>query len=79
MYQTTHKITDQAIIETAMRVAGIDDRKALFKFLKDNLSEYSSSYKDGSEIISEVFSDCFSKENPTEFSQKFMKALKEMG
>ena len=79
MYQTTHKITDQAIMETAMRVAGIDDRKALFKFLKDNLSEYSSSYKDGSEIISEVFSDYFSKENPTEFSQKFMKALKEMG
>lgn len=79
MYQTAHKITDQAIMETAMRVAGIDDRKALFEYLKENLSEYSSSYKDGSEIISEVFSDYFSNEKPTEFSQKFMKALKEMG
>lgn len=78
MYQAIHKISDDTIVETAMRVSRQTDRKSLFRFLTENLSEYAGSYKDGSEIISEVFADYYGSKEPTEFSIAFMDALNEM-
>ena len=78
MYQAIHKISDDTIVETAMRVSRQTDRKSLFRFLTENLSEYAGSYKDGSEIISEVFADYYGSKEPTEFSVAFMGALNEM-
>ena len=42
------------------------------KYIAKNLSEYAGAFKDGSEIISEVFSDVFGSDNPSEFSLMFM-------
>lgn len=75
LYQTVHNISDDEIMKIAMNSAGIDDKKALFSFLDNNLSKYSGSYKDGSEIISEVFSDYFGSKVPSDFSKKFMSEL----
>ena len=75
LYQTVHDISDERIIEIALKSASLTDRKALFNYLNDELSIYSGSYKDGSEIISEVFSDYFGSKTPTDFSCKFMKEL----
>ena len=78
MYQTKHKLSDETIVDAALRVSGQPDRKSLFRFLTDTLSEYAGSYKDGSEIISEVFADYYGSKEPTAFSVAFMDALKGM-
>ncbi len=78
LYQTFHKISDEEIIEMALRSSGETDKKLLFRFLEKSLSKYSGSYKDGSEIISEVFADYFGSEQPTVFSKKFMSELIKM-
>lgn len=78
LYQTVHNISDESIVDIALKSSGMSDKKELFRFLNDNLSLYSGSFKDGSEIISEVFSDYFGNKNPTEFSKKFMRELIEM-
>ena len=78
LYQTVHSLSDETIIDMAMKASGINDKKALFRFLGENLSLYSGRYKDGSEIISEVFSDYFGSKSPTNFSKMFMRELIEM-
>lgn len=78
LYQTVHNISDESIIDLALKSSGKSNKKELFRFLNDNLSLYSGSYKDGSEIISEVFSDYFGSRTPSEFSKKFMNELIEM-
>ncbi|MGN0632541.1 MAG: hypothetical protein ACI4JW_01585 [Oscillospiraceae bacterium] len=78
LYQLIHNISDEQIVEIAMKITNIDNRKSLFSYLKANLSEYSASYKDGSEIISEVFSDFFGSKNPTYFSREFISELLKM-
>jgi hypothetical protein len=78
LYQTVHSLSDETIIDMAMKASGINDKKTLFRFLGENLSLYSGRYKDGSEIISEVFSDYFGSKSPTNFSKMFMRELIEM-
>lgn len=58
------------------------DRKETMNYIAKNLSEYAGAFKDGSEIISEVFSAVFGSDNPSEFSLKFMEEcvrIKEKG
>lgn len=55
-----------------IKITGLG-RKEAMKYLEKNLSEYSSKFKDESEIISEVFTDVYNSKKPGEFSLKFMK------
>ena len=75
LYQDIHNISDEKILEIAVNSAKVENRKALFKFLEKGFSRYSSLVPDGSEIISEVFSDYFGNKNPTKFSKDFMNEL----
>jgi hypothetical protein len=54
-------------------VGGFDSNIQLFQFLKENISIYSSSFSDGSEIISECFSIVFSGTEKNKFALKFVK------
>ena len=45
-------------MEIAMDITG-NSRKEVMRYISSNLSEYAGAFKDGSEIISEVFSDVF--------------------
>lgn len=56
-------------LETACEITGLNEKRTL-QFIGENLSEYAASYDDGTEIISEVFSD-MSTANPSEFSKKY--------
>jgi len=82
LYQSFHKISDETIIEIALRCARQVapeknlNKNTLFKeFFKTDFSGYAGSFDNGSEIISEVFSDFFSNDNPNEFSKLFMNEL----
>ena len=59
-------------LDIAKRITGINSNIELMAYLENNLSLYASEYEDGSEIISEVFSDVFGTGNPSEFSLRFM-------
>ena len=78
LYQSFHHISDETIVDIAVQSSGAHDKVDLFGFLKDNLSRYSGSYVDGSEIISEVFSDYFGSDNPSSFSKNFIERLLQM-
>ena len=58
-------------MEIAMDITG-NSRKEVMRYISSNLSEYAGAFKDGSEIISEVFSDVFGSDNPSEFSLRFI-------
>ena len=58
-------------LEIAMKITGIN-RKDTMEFVKECLSEYAGEFKDGSEIISEVFSEVYNLKNPREFSLQFI-------
>lgn len=58
-------------LEIAMDITG-SSRKEVMRYVSSNLSEYAGAFKDGSEIISEVFSDVFGTDNPSEFSLRFI-------
>lgn len=58
-------------LEIALSIIG-RNRKETMKYIAKNLSEYAGEFKDGSEIISEVFSDVFGSDDPSEFSLRFM-------
>ena len=60
-------------LEIACEITGLDEFEVL-NFVKKNLSEYSFTQENGSEIISEVFAD-MSTVNPSEFSRKFYNKL----
>ena len=79
MFQSIHHLKNEQIIEIASRCTGIQDRKTLFNYLKDNLSEYSGNYKNGTEIISEIFADYFGSDGPSELSKRFMDELMKTG
>ena len=59
-------------LDIAKKITGINSNIELMAYLEKNLSLYASEYEDGSEIISEVFSDVFGTGNPSEFSLRFM-------
>lgn len=59
-------------LDIAKKITGINSNIELMVYLEKNLSLYASEYEDGSEIISEVFSDVFGTGNPSEFSLRFM-------
>ena len=59
-------------LDIAKKITGINSNIELMAYLGKNLSLYASEYEDGSEIISEVFSDVFGTGNPSEFSLRFM-------
>ena len=59
-------------LDIAKKITGINSNIELMAYLEKNLSLYASEYEDGSEIISEVFSDVFGIGNPSEFSLRFM-------
>ena len=58
-------------LEIAMDITG-SSRKEVMRYVSSSLSEYAGAFKDGSEIISEVFSDVFGTDNPSEFSLRFI-------
>lgn len=58
-------------LEIALSIIG-RNRKETMKYIAKNISEYAGEFKDGSEIISEVFSDVFGSDDPSEFSLRFM-------
>ena len=60
MYQRRRQLSDEDIVNIAMRVSGISDKKALFRYIESDLSRYASRYKEGTEILSEVFSSFYS-------------------
>lgn len=74
-YQRTNGITNQQIVDIALRAGNFSTREELFRYLDTNLSQYSAAYTDGREIISEVFSDYFTNQKPSEFSKIFVDEL----
>ncbi|MBR1751749.1 MAG: hypothetical protein IJ740_12940 [Ruminococcus sp.] len=78
LYQSIHGLSDKEVVDIALRASNLDSPMRLFDYLSDNLSLYSASYLDGSEIISEVFSDYFTNATPTDFSKKFIEELTKM-
>ena len=64
-------------MKIACEVTGLDELETLI-YVKNVLSDYAFSLEDGTEIISEVFSD-ISSGNPCEFSRKYyQKVLEEV-
>lgn len=74
-HEIGHMVADRYKIDglsIAMKITGLG-RKETMKYMEKNLSEYSSKFKDGSEIILEVFTYVYNSKKPGEFSLKFMK------
>lgn len=59
-------------LEVAKQVTGIQSNVTVMSFIEENLSQYSVSYADGREIISECFSSAFGSDEPSEFALKFV-------
>lgn len=70
LYGDIHKIDG---LKIAKEVTGKTDVAELMLFLEDNVSIYASSYIDGTEIISEVFSDFYSSKKTSEFTAEFIR------
>lgn len=77
MYQRRRHLSDEDIVNIAMRVSGISDKKALFRYIESDLSRYASRYKEGTEILSEVFSSFYSGNSQSVLASGMM-SLKEM-
>jgi hypothetical protein len=78
LYQSANSISDETILDIAQKVSGSSTKKDVLSFVHANLSEYASEYPNGSEIISEVFSDYFGNQQPSEFSKQFMTELEKL-
>lgn len=61
-------------LEVAKKITGLSENDTL-SYLKDNLSVYSGSLRNGNEIIAEVFSDYFNNKNTSDFSLKFIEEI----
>lgn len=72
MYEHQNKIDVLSICREILDTKGNDE---ILFYLAENLSEYSSAYADGSEIISEIFSSFYTG-NPKELERKFIEKLK---
>lgn len=72
MYEHQNK-TD--VLSICREILEVDENISVLEYLTENLSEYSSVYKDGSEIISEIFSSFYTGK-PKEFEKKFIEKLK---
>ena len=77
MYQRRQHLSDEDVVNIAMRVSGISDKKALFRYIESDLSRYASRYKEGTEILSEVFSSFYSGNSQSAFASDMM-SQKEM-
>lgn len=74
MHEIGHVVSNSKGIDglkVATKITGLG-RKETMQYIGENLSEYAGEFKDGSEIISEVFSDFFGSKNPSSFSLKFI-------
>lgn len=72
MYEHQNK-TD--VLSICQEIFNTNKNINILSYLRENLSKYSASYEDGSEIISEVFSSFYTG-NPKEFEKKFIEKLK---
>jgi len=74
-HEIGHIIHDYYKIDTigiSKEILNISQNAELFKALRNELSIYSSSRIDGSEILSEVFAEFYDSKKPRNFALKFM-------
>ena len=72
LYGDIHKIDS---LEVSKNILNLNDNLSVFPLVFENLSEYASSFTDGTEIISEVFSAYYGNVN-NDFANKFIEKLK---
>ena len=72
MYEHQNK-TD--VLSICKEILNAFENDEILFYVNKNLSKYSASYNDGSEIISEIFSSFYTG-NPKDFERKFIKKLK---
>lgn len=65
-------------LEIAQKILGMDNQQDTLDWIEENLSKYAGGATDGSEIVSEVFSDYFNSKQPTEFSKAFIEAIQQL-